>query len=616
MDILHLSDNELDYEILLRKENTVNLRTRREKTGKLRTLIDVERTTMEIPESADHVINQAEHVDVCQKKLQIIHNRLIKALEEESSTELAVCRSKLLHYRGRVAMITDKDFVVYVRKLEDYIEESLQKITDFFNSVTFLNSPVRKTTGDAAILPDVDELAERLRASMQSSLKDSAQPAGSTTSQKGSSSRIGNLFLPTLPREVFGNNAQSHDRYNTPYLPSAPAPPPRTSTGIHHQQMNSNESTDVRDAVIRYLLQSRGDTPRSNTGPRLRSTQPIHKWPFSYAGEANTMQLAVFLNQVKTYADTEEVDELALLRGVKHLLRERALEWYIRSYNNLQTWEHFKKEIKKEFLPQAYSQHMKRDLYSRLQGPDEPFLRYYRDILALSEVVEPPLSDQDRFYIMKSNLNPEFAAIASASRVETVEELIDVCKDYDDARTYSQRSRSSNASRFTVSSQATHLHQRRPTPNAYSWNRPTLPRPPHVNMLELSAAETTDQQEPNNTMQEPGEFLVNDHPGHEEVITEVNAIRSNTWQPNQQTTAPSQANIVCWQCEQQGHIFPNCQNPKTFIFCFRCGKKGATTRNCPDCFARLAQALPTPPTHSGNARPGFSQQEGADLRKF
>lgn len=391
MDILHLSDNELDFEIQLRKETTSNVRTRREKTGKLRAILENERITMEIPESADHVLNQAEHVDICQKKLQLVHNRLTKALEEESSAEIAVCRSKLMHYRARVAMITDKDFVVYARKLENYIEESLQKIGDFFNSVTLLTSPIRKTSGDGAILPEMEELAERLQDSrLQSSLKDPAMAANPKT-QEQNTAGIGSLLLPPLPKDNAGNRMSTpHDRRSMPFWSSFPIPPPRTTATASRTQAENNNSEDVRDAVIRYLLQSRGDTPRqtTNTGQyRLRSTQPIHKWPFSYAGEAKIMQLAVFLNQVETYANTEDVDELALLRGVKHLLRGRALEWYIRSYNNLQSWEHFKKEIKKEFLPQAYSQHMKRDLYWRIQGPDEPFLKYYRDILALSEVV-------------------------------------------------------------------------------------------------------------------------------------------------------------------------------------------------------------------------------------
>lgn len=128
MDILHLSDNELDFEIQLRKHDPRSCKTRQEKTGKLRTLIETEKISMEIPETADHVINQAEHVDICQRNLRNINERLIKALEQESSTELATCRSKLLHYRGRVAMITDKDFAVYVRKMEGYTEEALQRI--------------------------------------------------------------------------------------------------------------------------------------------------------------------------------------------------------------------------------------------------------------------------------------------------------------------------------------------------------------------------------------------------------------------------------------------------------------------------------------------------------
>lgn len=617
MDILHLSDDELDFEIMLRKQDPSSCRTRREKTGKLRAIIEVERSTMEVPDTADHVINQAEHIDYCQKQLRNINNRLTKALEQESSTELAICRSKLLHYRGRVAMISDKDLEVYVRKLESYTDEALQRITHFFNSVTLLSPPpTTKAPGDVPILPEVEELANKLQQSnLQSSLNDLRQKTAHK-SLFGNSPGGEHLQLPRIPREssrhdqqIFGGQTPAFPRMN-------PSPVLRHQTGAQAQQPANHEPIDVRDEVIRYLLQGRGEPARNsvnNMPQRFRSTQPIHKWPFSYAGEANIMQLAVFLNRVKTYADTEEVDEISLLRGVKHLLRGRALEWYIRSYHNWPTWEHFKKDIKKEFLPLAYSQHMKRDLYWRLQGPEESFLAYYRDILALFEVVEPPLSDHDRFYIMKSNLNPEFAAIASASRAGSVDELIGVCKDYDEARRYSHRSRSSQIQKpFNTPQGTNNAPQRvmRPATAGYSWNRPPPARQQHVNALEGEEVDFPEHAEQTVSALQPENLDNEVSAGSESATQEINALRSNIWQPRPtaQSTRPAQPpSITCWQCEQHGHTFPNCQNPKTYIFCYYCGKKGTISRNCPDCITRLAQAVPEATTAPGNARPGFLQ---------
>lgn len=141
MDILHLSEDEPDFGIKLRKESTSECRTRREKTGKLRAISEKEKSTMDIPDSADHVIEQAEHVYLCQRKLQDINQRLEKALEEENSIEVVRCRSKLLHYKSRLALITEQNFIIYAGKLERHVENSLRRTADFLGSMTLLDAP-------------------------------------------------------------------------------------------------------------------------------------------------------------------------------------------------------------------------------------------------------------------------------------------------------------------------------------------------------------------------------------------------------------------------------------------------------------------------------------------
>lgn len=115
MDILHLSDRELDFELQLRNEEQQR-RTKREKTSKLREYIEKERANLEMPVSADHVISQEDHMQLCQTKLQYINDRVRKGLEKEDALELAICRSKLLHYRARLQLITEKSLTGYIKK--------------------------------------------------------------------------------------------------------------------------------------------------------------------------------------------------------------------------------------------------------------------------------------------------------------------------------------------------------------------------------------------------------------------------------------------------------------------------------------------------------------------
>lgn len=40
---------------------------------------------------------------------------------------------------------------------------------------------------------------------------------------------------------------------------------------------------------------------------------------------------------------------------------------------------------------------------------------------------------------------------------------------------------------------------------------------------------------------------------------------------------------VCWGCGGGGHRYSVCPTPRTGIFCYRCGSRGTTWRNCPNC---------------------------------
>lgn len=386
---------------------------------------------------------------------------------------------------------------------------------------------------------------------------------------------------------------------------------------------------DVRDEIIRFLLNNRQQSDarinprevnngRATPSNRQRFTQPIFKWPFSYAGKQDILELAVFLNRVKTYADTEDVDEYSLLRGIKHLLRGRALEWHTRNYNHFNTWNEFKDQIKAEFLPSSSSQLIKRDLYWRFQGQEETFSKYYQDLLALFEVVEPPLSSQDKFFILKSNLNPEFAAVASASRALSVSDLVAVCKDYDNVKMFSQNNKTSQNPRMGLSESTrvapSYPRIARNSAPAIAWNRPTPVRNHQVNIVEeeeldLDAVNPDHQQSEEAYTQEGA---ANFQSG-EVQVDEVNALRSRGSWTSHGTKPPESTNISaaisCWQCEQPGHLFTACRNPKTFLFCYRCGKKGFTSRNCTDCLVRMTQALPDSAIRSyqGNAGAGFQK---------
>ncbi|XP_055585046.1 uncharacterized protein LOC129737905 [Uranotaenia lowii] len=174
-----------------------------------------------------------------------------------------------------------------------------------------------------------------------------------------------------------------------------------------------------------------------------RFSQPLHRWKIEeYGGENDIRKLGEFLNQVKMYATTEGMDDATLLRVVKQLLKGRAFEWYTRSYRSMFTWEAFKTGIKNEFLPSHYSEIFKQDLYLRFQGANESFTSFYRDLIAIFDIIEPPMPESEKLFILKSHLNTDFVPIAAASQVSSVQQLVKVCKDFEVSRSYAMKNRS------------------------------------------------------------------------------------------------------------------------------------------------------------------------------
>lgn len=405
-----------------------------------------------------------------------------------------------------------------------------------------------------------------------------------------------NIFHPEEEANLDsqGNHQQSdHQNGTASGIPTRPTAP----SGLGAAYTTNQQYRDVANEAFRFPHAQEARSPSRFFQNRTQNSQPVYKWPFEYAGQPNTILLGEFLNMVTTYAITEGVDETTLLRAIKHLLKGSALQWYTRCYMHLRDWSDFKLEIKREFLPPNYSEIVKQDLYLRFQEPNEPFANFYRDLVAAFEIVEPPLPESEKLFILKSHLNAEFTPIASAARVSTVKELVAVCRDFAVSRSYCMRNRNLAPPRPTWS------RAENPT-----FNRPTRPSNTNqpftrqqVNAMSRDLKEQIEEVHPAAILEqeEARQQLAIEWEEATTESEEVNAIRmQGTWPRNHEAPQEAQnfgtrsirtASVTCWQCGNQGHTYPTCPNPKTYVFCYSCGNKGATTRNCQTCASRMTQ---------------------------
>lgn len=210
--------------------------------------------------------------------------------------------------------------------------------------------------------------------------------------------------------------------------------------------------------------------------------------------------------------------------------------------------------------------------------------------MAAFEIVDPAISESEKLFIVKSHLNSDFSPIASASRSGSVRELVTVCKDFEVSRSY--RGRPTTAARSLGPRAEPAVFQRATINRMDNPNRAPLNRQQfgtaQMNTIELNqgfeeyldAVEIIEREALQQDMAYRNEMLSN-------TVEEVNTIRAQThWRGRSSDNAleaPVREStnrdlviaIVCWQCENPGHTYPRCPNPKRFLFCYSCGKKAA-----------------------------------------
>ncbi|XP_055631143.1 uncharacterized protein LOC129771487 [Toxorhynchites rutilus septentrionalis] len=699
MDLKHLTPEELDFELMVRTVKGLRGQDHKGKMSRLFELLSKEDTEgTPAPTSSTHVLPDVDSIYQCQAKLPPILQAVESALRQKDELQAKICRSRLMHYKFRLSIISDPMITSSAMKTLTKIDSTLDKLNEFlanFGEGEIAEEKELRKNPDE--IPGDTDTQQRLKITqLQSSLKESShhqqlleqesqqqlyqqemqqqkvQPMSEEAYEQRQYQQIqepqaaAHLHQQQLHNEQqFKLQQQRHEQQLQQALHQMQQQHQRLEQQLHQEQVRrqgieqqlqdqlnqripvaglrsnnaiwdphqqnhpsflqqvpemDNIPPHLRDDFLRFLTsRNRPSTPRTSIQHSIanRFTQPVHKWPFEYAGQSNIIQLGEFLNQVNTYADTEGMDEQTLLRSIKHLLKGRALQWYTRSYLTLTTWEIFKTEIKQEFLSPNYSEIVKQDLYLRFQGPNESFTSFYRDLVAAFEIVEPAISESEKLFIIKSHLNSDFSPIAAASRACKVRDLVAVCKDFEVSRSYSSRGRTSTTFRTVWTKHESSGFHRPTTGRMDTANRPMFNRQPYntaqVHAMELN--QDIDEELDSADIQEREAFqqdMAFRNEAAANTAQEVNAVRGlNNWREESSSNSRdhlvresninrnmAQENninrnlipvILCWQCDNPGHTYLNCPHPKRFLFCYSCGKKGCTTRNCETCMLRWRQ---------------------------
>lgn len=265
---------------------------------------------------------------------------------------------------------------------------------------------------------------------------------------------------------------------------------------------------------------------------------PIHQWRISFSGDGKGRHLYDFLSQIRLYRESEQVTSNELLSSVVHLFNGRAKLWYQSVHGHYRTWNDLVDAMRNEFLPPGYDFMLLDSISNRLQKPNESASEYMMHMKSLFNCLTVEISEEHMIGIVPICMS-------------SLDQLSSVCRRIDSAY-----NRSLQIPLIFTETYSQPYY--RPAQTAFN------------NSRELN--------------------VVDDEQLDFEEYPEVCAVRRQFNSRSQPPIAerPSLAQrsggrAKCWNCDGEGHIFPQCTEAKRGKFCYKCGKADVITWHCPNC---------------------------------
>lgn len=454
MEFTHLTDEEIAYELALRHIHNVGAMTHRNKVLRLKALAQEEALRDIEYDRSGHVMDPSDDLENCSMGIKELQTLVNTAQKSKNSHDLSIVLSRLSHYKDRLARIeAPEHLTLSLHSLRQIVDTLYVNINSAIKNP--VDQPVNRTLG---AIPKVPQ-----RSAVQQEHSPNQGASGFGDDHSAHDSRFGIAEEPGLPlsssplqstqgrgrgirstqnndRNSTGNNRGGSNSNNNLR--------PENDRDEYYQRLRDDlldrilqmqlqpQRNDRTEDLLNRLLQAQLQSQRGERAEDRRMQKAIHNWPFKFRGEKDTKSVNTFLDRVEAFARSEGVNDEVLLSSIKHLLQEDALDWYARAISQglLTSWNRFKQQIRKEYLPAQYGQLLRAEAFFRFQGQAESFAKYYRDITALFRFAEPAITEEEKFFMVKKNIHADYATVITAAKPRTLAELVEICLSYDDSR--------------------------------------------------------------------------------------------------------------------------------------------------------------------------------------
>lgn len=335
------------------------------------------------------------------------------------------------------------------------------------------------------------------------------------------------------------------------------APTKKKPTAGPYPQRNLFPESDDEDQTDHHIdshdMRYREERTSESSGS-MRGRIFVDKWDLVFDGNAEHLPVEDFIYRVEYLRECYGCSWEEVMRDFQRLLKGEAKEWYWMrpKAKKFKEWKVLKHALLVHYGSHRSNYEYMRELEERRQRPGESIDSFFHATNRLRARLRMELPEFEMIRILKRNLRQGLAQIIYPMNIYTVEQLRDECKEVEKnilRRDYSMSGPSSRAA------------------------------PARKYVDELSSEQYGESEE--------------------EEIEEINQFRK--------AIAPKEKvkEMICWNCEKNGHLFNACPSIPRRKFCYKCGKPGVSALKCPHCTGNVWRGA----TKTGESRSTQTPEE-------
>lgn len=284
----------------------------------------------------------------------------------------------------------------------------------------------------------------------------------------------------------------------------------------------------------------------------------VENWDLNFSGDSRSVQVEDFLNRIQKLARHEGVSKEELLMNIHRRLKGEAYDWWFTREAHFTSWRRFENEIRFRYGNPNRDRGIRAQIRELKQRKGETFIAFVTEVEKLNQCLQRPFSCRTLFELIWENMRPHYRSKLSVLEIEDLGDLIEVNHKIDANDPMFYRSNQGNRNE---------LHHLEVGSDYSSQEDVTLNtlKPEQRNVKQVTPTKGQQQK-----------------PYQQQESQQQKSSTSDQFQrPHQiQQRQPNiSSTVVCWNCNKPGHIFRECRSPRQ-IFCYACGNKGKTTRNC------------------------------------